>query len=179
MTRRSLLASLSGYAALSAQDDKFPPERAAPYYPTPQMIVEKMLELGELKKGEKLFDLGSGDGRFVVTAAQKFGADAVGVELDPKLVAESRARIQRLKLDSRARIIEGDLFLQDYSSADLVTVYLLPSTNAKLSPLLEKQLKKGSRVVCHDFEFQDWNPERTVSLEDLEGRSHTLFLYRR
>ncbi|MDX2268377.1 MAG: methyltransferase domain-containing protein [Bryobacter sp.] len=175
--RKLILLSLALFAA--AQDDLKPPEKAAPYYPTPQFVVEKMLALGELKKGETLFDLGSGDGRFVITAAQKFGARAFGVELDPQLVQQSRQRIARLRLEPQAQIIEGDLFLQDYSKGDLLTVYLLPSTNAKLAPVLDKQLKKGSRVVCHDFEFLEWNPEKTIQLEDQEGRSHTLFLYRR
>ncbi len=156
-----------------------PPERAAPYYPTPQVIVERMLKLGELKKGETVYDLGSGDGRIVITAAQKFGAKAIGVELDKGLVVQSRQRIAKLELTSLASIIEGDLFEQDYSSADLITVYLLPVTNSRLSPVLEKKMKRGARVVCHDFEFTEWNPEKTEVVEDTEGRSHTLFFYRR
>ncbi len=177
--RPFLVAALLVAAACAWQYDAKPPEKAAPYYPTPQVVLDRMLQLGDLKKGEKLFDLGSGDGRIVIAAAQKFGARAFGVELDPKLVAESRAKIDRLGLKSSATIIEGDLFLQDYRDADLITVYLLPITNAKLSPVLEKQMKKGSRLVCHDFEFQEWNPEKTIEMEDQEGRSHTLFLYRR
>lgn len=179
---RSILLStfaLAVAAVLLAQDHDKPPERAAPYYPTPVVVVDKMLQLGGLKKGEKLFDLGSGDGRIVMIAAQRFGARAVGVELDHALVVQSREQIKKLGLASNASIIEGDLFEQDYSDADLITVYLLPVTNIRLSPVLEKKLKKGSRVVCHDFEFTEWNPEKTVTLEDQEGRSHTLFLYRR
>src|SRR5436189_6159643 len=126
------------------------------------MVVDRMLELGELKKGEKIYDLGSGDGRIVIMAAQKFQAKAVGVELDPALVAQSRERIAKLGLQSSASIIEGDLFKQNYSDADLITVYLLPITNIRLSPVLEKLMKKGSRLVCHDFEFTEWNPEKTI-----------------
>jgi protein-L-isoaspartate O-methyltransferase len=165
--------------ALAFQDQGKPPERAAPYYPTPQVVVERMLKLGELKKGEKIYDLGSGDGRIVLAAAQKFGARAVGVELDTALVTQSRQRIAKLNLESSASIIEGDLFAQDYSDADLITVYLLPVTNIRLSPVLEKKLKRGARIVCHDFEFTEWNPEKTEVMEDSEGRSHTLFFYRR
>jgi len=161
------------------QDHDKPPERAAPYYPTPQVVVERMLKLGELKKGETLFDLGSGDGRIVITAAQKIGAKAVGVELDKGLVIQTRQRIGKLGLENSASIIEGDLFLQDYSTADLITVYLLPVTNIRLSPVLEKKMKRGVRIVCHDFEFTEWNPEKTEVIEDTEGRSHTLFFYRR
>jgi ubiquinone/menaquinone biosynthesis C-methylase UbiE len=165
--------------ALGLQDHDKPPEKAAPYYPTPQVVVDRMLKLGELKKGEKLYDLGSGDGRIVITAAQKIGATAIGVELDKSLVAQSRQRILNLNLGKLASIIEGDLFLQDYSDADLITVYLLPITNIRLSPVLEKKMKRGARIVCHDFEFTEWNPEKTEVMEDTEGRSHTLFFYRR
>jgi len=155
-------------------------EKLAPYYPTPETIVEKMLILGELKAGEKMFDLGSGDGRIVIMAAQKFHADSTGVELDRDLAKQSNERIQKLRLQKTARIINGDILRQDYSSADLITVYLLPTSNDKVRPLLDKQLKKGARVVAHDFEIRDWKPEKTETIDDDgEGRSHTLFLYRR
>jgi protein-L-isoaspartate O-methyltransferase len=163
---------------LFAQDK--PAEKLAPYYPTPQTIVEKMLQLGELKAGEKMFDLGSGDGRIVIMAAQKFKADSTGVEFDDALFRQSMDKIKSLGLDSRARIIHGDLLKQDYSSADLLTVYLLPMSNDKLSPILEKQLKKGTRIVAHDFEFSAWKAEKVVDIDDDgEGRSHRLYLYRR
>ena len=156
-------------------------EKLAPYYPTPQTIVEKMLQMGGLKAGEKMFDLGSGDGRIVIMAAQKFHAEAVGVELDKDLCRQSMARIQKLGLEKTARIINGDLLRQNYSSADLVTVYLLPeSIDSKVQPLLDKQLKKGARVVAHDFEFKGWTPEKVENIaDDGEGRSHTLYLYRK
>lgn len=165
--------------ALGLQDQGKPPEKAAPYYPTPQVVVDRMLKLGELKKGEKLYDLGSGDGRIVIAAAQKFGATAVGVEYDKALVTQSRQRLLSLNLGKLASIIEGDIFEQNYADADLITVYLLPITNIRLSPVLEKTIKKGVRVVCHDFEFTEWNTEKTEVMEDTEGRSHTLFFYRR
>src|SRR5215472_16132002 len=129
-------------------------EKLAPFYPTPETIVEKMLQLGGLKAGEKVFDLGSGDGRIVIMAAKRFHAQAVGVELDKDLSARSMAEITKLGLQKTARIINGDLLQQDYSSAELVTVYLMPEAiNNKVQPLLDKQLKKGARVVAHDFEF--------------------------
>lgn len=164
---------------LSAAQPAREPERLAPYYPTPEIVVQKMLELAELKPGEKLFDLGSGDGRIVIMAAQKFGADATGIEIDEDLYRRSASRIKALGLDKKARIIHGDILQQDYSSADVITVYLLPSSNEKVRPLLERQLKKGSRVVCHDFEMQGWSPDKVLHVEDAEGRSHTLYLYRR
>ena len=155
-------------------------EKLAPYYPTPESIVQKMLQLGGLKAGEKMFDLGSGDGRIVIMAASKFHANAVGVELDKDLFKQSMDKIQALKLQRTARIVNGDVLQQDYSSADLITVYLLPLSNDKVRPVLDKQLKKGTRIVSHDFEFKDWKPEKVETIEDDgEGRSHTLYLYRR
>lgn len=156
-------------------------EKLAPYYPTPQTVVEKMLQMGGLKAGEKVYDLGSGDGRFVIMAAQKFHADAVGVEITKDLCKQSSDRIKKLGLDKTAHIVCGDLLDQNYSSADLITVYLLPdSINNKVQPLLDKQLKKGARVVAHDFEFKNWTPEKVEQIpDDGEGRSHTLYLYRK
>lgn len=155
------------------------PEKLAPYYPTPEYVVEKMLQFGGLKRGERMFDLGSGDGRVVIMAAQKFGAIATGVEMDDDLWKQSSNKIRSLGLEKSARIIHGDIFLQDYSSADMLTVYLLPSSNDKVRPMLEKQLKDGTRIVSHDFEFAGWKPEKTETIEDDgEGRSHTLYLYR-
>src|SRR5258707_8480873 len=111
-------------------------EKLAPYYPTPETIVEKMLQLGGLKAGEKMYDLGSGDGRIVIMAAQKFHAEAVGVELDKDLCKQSTAKILKLGLDKIAHIVNGDLLKQNYGSADLVTVYLLPdAVNNKVQPL--------------------------------------------
>ena len=175
---RLYLATAIWCAAAFGQSDS---DKLAPYYPTPETIVDKMLQLGGLRAGEKVFDLGSGDGRIVIMAAQKFHAEAVGVELDNDLVRRSMARIQKLGLEKNARIINGDLLKQNYSSADLVTVYLLPeSINNKVQPLLDKQLKKGARVVAHDFEFKNWTAEKVENIaDDGEGRSHTLYLYRK
>jgi len=155
-------------------------EKLAPYYPTPQLIVEKMLDLGGLKAGEKMFDLGSGDGRIVIMAAQKYHADATGIEMDDDLYRQSIQKIRGLGLEKTARIIHGDIFKQDYSPGNLITVYLLPISNDKVRPLLEKQLKKGTRVVSHDFPFRNWTADKEVTIEDDgEGRSHTLYLYLR
>jgi protein-L-isoaspartate O-methyltransferase len=169
----------AGCLALSAQSGDT--EKLAPYYPTPETIVDKMLQLGGLKAGEKMFDLGSGDGRIVIVAAQKFHAEAVGVELDKDLCKQSTAKILRLGLEKNAHIVNGDLLKQNYSSADLVTVYLLPdAVNNKVQPLLDKQLKKGARIVAKDFDFRNWTPEKVENIaDDGEGRSHTLYLYRK
>jgi protein-L-isoaspartate O-methyltransferase len=164
-------------AGLIAQDKK--PEKLAPYLPTPNTIVEAMLKLADLKPKEKMWDLGSGDGRIVIMAAKKFGADAAGVEFDYDLFHQSVAKIRELKIPN-AVIYLGDIFDQDYSKADVLTIYLLPSSNEKLRPLLEKQLKKGARVVCHDFPIAGWKEDKMVTIDDDgEGRSHTLYLYQR
>jgi len=168
------------WAQISWAQDSKPPGTLAPYVPTPETIVEKMLLLGELKAGEKVFDLGSGDGRIVIMAARKFKADATGVELDDMLYQKSAERIRTLGLTPTARIIHGDLMQQDYSSSDLITVYLLPLTNDKVTPILEKQLKKGARVVAHDFEFSAWTPTKIQDIDDDgQGRAHRLYLYKR
>ncbi len=168
------------FLALSAAFAQKEEDKLAPYFPTPETIVVKMLQLGELKAGEKMFDLGSGDGRIVIRAAEKFKADSTGVELDKDLYQQSLEKIRSLGLQNLARIIHGDILQQDYSPADLLTIYLLPVSNDKIRPMLEKQLRKGTRIVCHDFPFKDWKSEKEVSIDDDgEGRSHTLYLYRR
>jgi predicted RNA methylase len=174
---RKLALLLCCCAALPAWSQDI--EKLAPYYPTPETVVEKMLKLGGLKAGEKMFDLGSGDGRIVIMAAQKFHAQAVGIEMDKDLFKQSTEKIRKLGLEKNARIVNGDIFKQNYSSADMLTVYLLPTSNDKVQPILEKQLKKGVRIVSHDFEFKNWTPEKVEHIEDDgEGRSHTLYLYR-
>jgi predicted O-methyltransferase YrrM len=180
MTRRNAIFLAFCLGACAQQQQKQDTEKLAPYYPTPETVVEQMLKLGGLKPGQKMFDLGSGDGRLVIMAAQKFKADATGVEFDQDLWKQSSERIRNLGLQKTARIIHGDIMKQDYSSADLITVYLLPSSNDKVRPILEKQLRKGAVVVSHDFEFSGWTPEKTENIDDDgEGRSHTLYLYRR
>lgn len=170
--------------AVAAQDPAKDPakekiEKLAPYYPTPNMVVEKMLQLAGLKTGERMYDLGSGDGRIVIMAAQKFQADAYGVEFDADLVYQSNEKIKKLGLKN-AHIIHGDILKQDFSPAAVITVYLLPMSNDKVRPILDKQLKKGTRIVAHDFEFSDWTPVKVVDIDDDgEGRSHRLFLYQK
>jgi len=177
--QRALWLLAIGCAAIFAQSGDT--EKLAPYYPTPETIVDKMLQLGGLKAGEKMYDLGSGDGRIVIVAAQKFHAEAIGIELDKDLAKQSTARILKLGLDKNAHIINGDLLKQNYSSADMVTVYLLPdAVNNKVQPLLDRQLKKGARIVAKDFDFKNWTPEKVENIaDDGEGRSHTLYLYRK
>lgn len=178
----ALVLTLGLWAQDKAQPSavQAPDAKIAPYFPTPQTIVDKMLQLGELKAGEKMYDLGSGDGRIVIMAARKYHADATGVELDDTLYKQSAQRIKTLGLESRARIVHGDLLQQDYSSYDLLTIYLLPVAIQKITPIFEKQLKKGARIVAHDFEFSQWTAAKVIDIDDDgEGRSHRLYLYRR
>ncbi len=180
MKLRLLIACALVACAAPAQQKPFPVggEKLAPYYPTPETIVERMLQLGQLKAGEKMYDLGSGDGRIVIMAAQRFHAEAVGIELDNDLYIQSEQKIRDLGLQKTAKIIHGDILKQNYSPANLVTIYLLPESNIKVRPILESTLKKGARVVAHDFEIEGWTPVKTETIpDDGEGRSHTLFLY--
>lgn len=178
MNRRMFVCALAVAGTAPAQEKKQPAEKLAPYLPTPALVVERMLQFAAVKPGEKLYDLGSGDGRIVILAAQKFQADATGVEIDEQLVKQSSSRIHGLGLDGKARIVQGDLLQQDYSPADVLMIYLLPSANDKLRPILERQLRNGARIVAHDFLFRGWIAEREEYIEnDGAGRSHTLYLY--
>ena len=154
-----------------AQDTSFENKKIVPFVPTPQQVVDKMIELAGVKKGDVVYDLGSGDGRIVITAAKK-GARAVGFEIDGDLVKESRANIDKAGVKDRAEIRQQDILTVDVSAASVVTMYLLPDVNMLLRPNLLSQLKPGSRVVSHAFDMGDWNPDRT---ELVEGR--TVYLW--
>ena len=180
--RKTLFAAACLLAASIALVGQQTPEKLAPFYPTPESIVQKMLELGGLKAGEWHYDLGSGDGRVVIMAAQKFKANSVGYEIDDDLYKKSMGRIKDLGLAGLANIVNSDLMKADFGKPDLITVYLLPSSNDKIQPFLEKTMKKGSRVVSHDFEFSGWKAEKVQQVEDNDegyNRSHTLYLYLR
>ncbi len=160
-----------------AQEERSNYEKVVPYVPTPPDVVEKMLELAKVGPEDVVYDLGSGDGRIVIMAAQKFGAQAVGVELDDELYKQSSARIKELGLDKRAKIIHGNLFEANFRPATVVTLYLLTSVNEKLRPYLEKQLSPGTRVVSHDFKMPGWSGEKMVDVTSQDGVSHTIYLY--
>jgi precorrin-6B methylase 2 len=146
-------------------------KKIVPFVPTPQEVVDKMIELAGVKKGDTVYDLGSGDGRIVITAAKK-GARAVGFEIDPDLVKESRENIKKAGVQQLAEIRQQDILMVDVSSASVVTMYLLPDVNLKLKPTLLKQLKPGSRVVSHAFDMGDWKPDK---VERVDGR--TVYLW--
>lgn len=167
---------LGGGPSLYAQVDHA--KSLAPFVPSPQNIVEKMLEAAQLKPGETVYDLGCGDGRVLVTAARQFRARAVGVELSPKIAQLARDLIKQQKLDGDASVIEGNLLDVDLSKADVVTLYLLTESNSRLRPNLERYLKPGARVVSHDFEIKGWKPVRVEEVQ-AHRRSHKIYVYQR
>ena len=143
---------------------------------TPPEVVTAMLQLAKVGPDDVVYDLGSGDGRIVITAARDFGARGVGIELDPSLVAESEKNAGRDHVLFRARFIKQDIFEADVSEATVVTLYLSPEVNLRLRPKLLAQLKPGSRIVSHDFPMGDWKPERVVNFKGPE-RTHVLSLW--
>jgi predicted RNA methylase len=153
-------------------------ENLAPYIPTPQILVEKILEAGHVKPGDMVYDLGSGDGRIVITAAQKFGARAVGVEIRPDLCRIATERIKSMGLSDRVRMIQGNALRVDLSDADVVTLVLLTSSNELLKPTLAKYLKPGSRVVSNEFPIKGWKAAETVRVRAVDSRmEHTIYVY--
>ena len=151
-------------------------ENLAPYVPTPQIVVERMLEAGHVKPGDVVYDLGSGDGRVVITAAQKFGARAVGVELLPDLCRKTEQRIKALGLADRVRMVEGSALSVDLSPANVVTMFFTTLSNERLKPNLEKHLKIGARVVSNEFPVRGWRPTEVVRVKS--GKmEHTIFVY--
>lgn len=169
-----VVALLMGAYPLSAQIDHA--KSLAPYVPSPQSIVDRMLEAASLKPGETLFDLGCGDGRILFTAAQRYKAKAVGVELSKRLVEQVRDSIQRQNLQNSVSVQEANLLEVDLSTADVVTLYLLTDSNAKLRPNLERYLRTGARVVSHDFEIRGWKPMRVEEVH-AHRRNHKIYVY--
>jgi SAM-dependent methyltransferase len=136
------------------------------YVPTPQEVVDGMLDLAKVTSSDVVYDLGCGDGRIVVSAAKR-GAKAFGIDIDPQRIMEARANAKAAGVEGRVQFLEQDLFTADISQATVVTLYLLPSLNEKLRPKLMKDLKPGTRIVSHAFEMGDWQPEQSV---DVNGR---------
>ncbi len=154
----------------------------APFVPSPNTVVEYMLKLSGLKAGEVLFDMGSGDGRTVIMAAKTFGARGVGIELREDLAKKALANIHENCLDDRVTIVNGDMFNVNLTSADVVYLYLTTSANEKIRPKLDSDLKKGARVVSHDYEIIGWRPEKVENFcenPQLGYPSHTIYLYRK
>jgi len=154
-----------------------PQPTLAPYVPTPQDVVERMLGLAGVGKNDVVVDLGSGDGRLVVTAAKQFGARGIGVDIDPARIVEGRANAKQAGVESLVEFRQQDALQADISQATVVTLYLLSSSNVKLRPRLLSQLKPGARVISHQFGMGDWTPDKVETFTDSNGTSRTLYLW--
>ena len=133
------------------------------YVPTPDDVVDAMLEVANVSAKDVLYDLGSGDGRIPITAAKKFGTRGLGIDIDPERIKEANENLKTSGVGDKVRFVQGDLFEQDLSQATVITLYLLPELNLKLRPTLLK-LKPGTRIVSHNFDMGDWKPEKTVKV---------------
>lgn len=178
ITIPALILSLAGFVPSQAPAQRFSDrDTLAPVYPTPQTVVDQMLTLAQIKPGETVYDLGCGDGRIVIRAAEKFQAHAVGIEIRRDVYEKTLARVASLGLSDQVKIVHGNALKYDLSPADVVTLYLLTSSNERLKPILLKDLKPSARVVSHDFEIRGWKPA-AVNKMQVGGRPHMIYLYR-
>jgi hypothetical protein len=166
--------SASNTPARAQSNQSTPPRLDVPYVPTPNEVVALMLETAKVGKDDIVYDLGSGDGRIVVTAAKERGARGVGYDIDPQRIAEANANAQKAGVTDRVRFVQGDLFQADLSEATVVTLYLLPDINLKLRPKLLAELKPGTRVVSHNYDMGDWEP---LSSQEIEAGGSTHYVY--
>jgi len=174
-TRWLILLIFTGAAFPALAQDPRYTNKLAPYVASPAKVVDRMLELANIRPGETVFDLGCGDGRILIEAAQRYKAKAVGIEISPKIAAEARTKIRKAGLAQNVQVIEGDLLQADLTGADVVTIYLATSLNEELRPRLERFLKPGARVVSHDYAVPGWKPTQVVQAE---GRQkHSIYLY--
>lgn len=146
------------------------------YVPTPPEVVNRMLEIAKVNRNDVLYDLGSGDGRIPITAAQRFGIRATGIDINPQRIQEANANAQQAGVTNRVRFLNQDLFTSNFSDATVVTLYLLPELNIKLRPQLFQQLKPGTRVVSHAFDMGGWKPDRSEQVE-VNGNTYTIYLW--
>ncbi len=164
---------LATACATTATDPNYKPQRGQSgkdviWIPTPPELVEKMLTMAKVTPQDRVFDLGAGDGIIAITAAQKFKANAVGIEYNPDMAEYARRKVREAGVQDRVRIITGDIFKEDFSSATVVTMYLLPDLNLRLRPTLLK-MKPGTRVVAHAFDMGEWQPDETVTAAGANG----------
>ena len=150
----------------------------APYVPTPAEVVDRMLQLGQVGKGDVLYDLGCGDGRIPITAAKRFGTRGVGVDIDPQRIAEANANAKKEGVSHLVTFKLQDAMATDVSEATVVTLYLLSASNLKLRPILTRQLKPGARIVSHAFSMGDWQPDKVDTFVDSSGTTRTLYLWK-
>lgn len=151
-------------------------ELDVPYVPTPHDVVARMLEIAKVNKYDVVYDLGSGDGRIVITAAQKRGARGVGYDLNPERVKEANENAQKAGVTDRVRFVEGDFFKAEIGEATVVTLYLLPDVNLKLRPKLLSELKPGTRIVSHNYSMGDWQPLHSETVK-VGASEHSIFYW--
>jgi ribosomal protein L11 methylase PrmA len=142
------------------------------YVPTPQEVVEDMLRLANVKKGDVLYDLGSGDGRIAITAAKRYGVRATGIDIDPQRIQEANANAKKAGVTELVKFRQEDLFKADFKDATVITLYLLPDLNVKLRPRLLEELKPGTRIVSHQFDMGTWKPDKK-----LESNGRTVYFW--
>jgi SAM-dependent methyltransferase len=147
----------------------------APYVPTPQDVVDRMLALAGVGKSDVVVDLGCGDGRIPITAAKVYGARGIGVDIDPRRIAEANANAKAAGVTHLVEFRLQDAMTTDVSGATVITLYLLSSSNLKLRPILTRQLKPGARIVAHNFAMGDWEAEKIETFTDKEGRTRTIY----
>ncbi|MFN7132519.1 MAG: class I SAM-dependent methyltransferase [Myxococcales bacterium] len=135
------------------------------FVPTPQAVVDAMLEVAHVRSNDVLYDLGSGDGRIPITAAQRYGTRAVGIDIDPQRVREAKSNAEQAGVGDKVEFLQQDLFETDFSDATVVTLYLLPNLNLKLRPRLLQELRPGTRIVSHAFDMGDWKPDKVLNVE--------------
>jgi precorrin-6B methylase 2 len=150
----------------------------APYVPTPQDVVDRMLAVAQVTSNDVVYDLGSGDGRIVITAAKKYGARGVGIDIDSERIAESKRNARDAGVTNLVEFRRGDILQADVSKATVVMLYLVSSANMKLRPLLTRQLAPGSRVVSHTFGMGDWVPDKVDRFKDAQGDDRAIYLWR-
>jgi hypothetical protein len=153
------------------------PDLDVPYVPTYQPLVDEMLRMAEVKKDDVLYDLGSGDGRIPITAAERYGTRGVGIDLDPQRIKEANANAEKAGVTDKVKFIQGDIFKEDFSEATVLTLYLLPSVNLKLRPQI-LNMKPGTRVVSHNYDMGSWKPEQTKTMKTPDGKTHYLYFWR-
>jgi tRNA G37 N-methylase Trm5 len=170
-----LAAVITFVSTVPAQQKQFR-ERDVVYVPTPQEVVDKMLEMADVRPGEVVYDLGCGDARIPVTAAKKFGVKAWGFDIDPDRIKDSLENVATNKVKNLVTIKQADIFELDLSKADVITLYLLPQLNVKLIPQLDK-LKPGCRIVSHDFNMEGVRPKREITFTPAGGREHRVYLW--
>jgi cyclopropane fatty-acyl-phospholipid synthase-like methyltransferase len=181
---RTFLVALVLLVSFSSARSQLGPREEIPFVPTPVEVIDRMLELAEVKKGDVVYDLGSGDGRIVIRAAKTYGVRAVGIEMDSLLLAKARQDAKAAGVSHLVEFRKEDALKVDLSKATVVTLYMLPWFNEAMKPSFKKYLKPGARIVAHDFGIEGWEPDKTEKLSEPEKKIggfmhyHTIHLWR-